>query len=248
VDTPHDRAIDALTIALGLPRRPGDAVADAVPDVLVAAGWIDAAEAAAWRARLLAREVTPEAPATHAEAAAILDEARGADWDRREALLDALADVGALSEDDAARFEDELWDEDDDEDAPVEAGQALAAEPELSVELSVELEPAGAPSPAEWRLVRVVPGPPERVDGWRVTAACVYDGGISIWWHAESPVRPSVTAVPTGAAVDDRGVAYAVCRARFDAHVGEWTFTPAPPVGARHLDVTLDGRDFRIAL
>jgi hypothetical protein len=148
-------------------------------------------------------------------------------------------------------------------------GEALAWRQRLRMQSG--LRPERPPQCAQRDLVRVVPGPDERMRGLRITGVELYGDGVVLHWHSarrwpEGPETPRIwndmdmdtagTDDHPRALTDDLGTRYVGGGGPdFGINGGGWVvrfgasaFTPAVPAGAGRLQAPLRGGGIDIDL
>jgi len=270
-DVLHDRALMALRSHLRAERyhasmghfEAGDPVTHAgYEGRLLAMEWvgaISAEEVASWRQRLHEaaswREPPREPPARAVRERAI------AHLEERIAPLSPsmrdgfVACIGAI-----VAYE---------QTGVLMAEEALAWRERLRAR--IDMEPERPPRCSRRDLVRVLPGPPERIRGLRVTTVELYADGVVVRWH-DAQRRPDASGTPRiwsdtdrqtaghgdpylGGLSDDLGTRYIGgggpdlgINGGWKVRFGSSSFTPAFPNGARRLTVAYEGSDFEIEL
>jgi hypothetical protein len=151
------------------------------------------------------------------------------------------------------------------------ADEALAWRERLCAQMG--LQPERPPLCSQGDLVGVLPGPPTRYQGIRITSVEFYTDGVVIRWHraqhwpdgSETPrIWTRVDQETKGAdeltprsLTDDVGTVYVVGRVRWEIGIngGGWlvrfgssSFTPAVPIAAQSLRVPVPDHGIDIAL
>ena len=166
--------------------------------------------------------------------------------------LEAFVEVGLLSGQDFERWQGRLWYRE-----PVESGGHDSADAASRFDMT--------------HLLRVVPGPDERVGGIGVTAVALYADGVAVQWHRAPDVHTRQVwraLSPRGARsrnlslddppvrlADELGTAY-VCRGsgstngsmRRHGELGHTDFVPAVPTQVRQLRVEIGDQTLEIPL
>ncbi len=162
--------------------------------------------------------------------------------------LQAFVEIGLLSGHDFERWQGRLWQR----EAAVSDGEDV-----FDVTSRFEMT----------QLMRVVPGPDERVGGFRVTVVELYGDGVSLQWHrapGEHAARRwrrrrdqklSLPGDPPVRLSDERGTAYRWVGGgsgggskRGEGELGRTDFVPAVTEHVRRLLIEIDGQTLAVPL